>query len=287
MTMQLELTRRHKSYDGEMRYYTHASQACQGDMKFTIYLPPQALSGAPGGEKFPVVYWLSGLTCNEETFMTEGGGAQAHAKKHGLILVAPDTSPRGTGIAGEDDEYDLGSGASFYVDATQPKWSKYYRMETYLTRELRQIVESNFPVDPKRSGISGHSMGGHGALVLGLRHPDLYRSITALAPICAPSQAPWGIKAFTEYFGEDRSKWAAHDALEILKTTQVRTPVFIDQGLQDEYLATELFTDEFEKVVKSVKYPAILRRQPGYDHGYYFVSSFIADHLAFHAENLG
>lgn len=284
MAIPIEKTRSHKQFDGYTNYYSHPSKACNGTMRFTVYLPPQALQGS--GKTFPALYWLSGLTCTEETFMTEGGGAQAYAKKHGIILIAPDTSPRDTGIPGENDSYDLGSGASFYVNATEPKWSKYYQMETYVTQELRQIVEENFPVDRDRQGIMGHSMGGHGALVLGLRHPELYKSISAFAPICAPSQCPWGMKAFTEYLGEDRSNWAQYDANVLIKKANGRAPILIDQGLDDEFFATELFTDTFEATLKSVKYPAQLRRHAEYDHSYYFISTFIEDHIAFHAQHL-
>jgi S-formylglutathione hydrolase len=253
-------------------------------MKFTVYLPPQALKQGP--TKLPTLYWLSGLTCTEETFMTEGGAAQAYAKKHGIILVAPDTSPRDTGIPGEDDSYDLGSGASFYVNATEPKWSKHYQMESYVTQELRKIIEENFPADSTRRGIMGHSMGGHGALVLGLRHPELYRSISAFAPICAPSKCPWGTKAFTEYLGDDSSRWAQYDANELIKNTKSKAPILIDQGLNDEFLPTELFTDEFEKTIKGVSAQVQLRRHAEYDHSYYFISTFIEDHIAFHANCL-
>jgi S-formylglutathione hydrolase len=284
----IEQTRSHKNFEGLTRYYTHESRSCQAPMKFTVYVPPQAL--APGAVKLPALYWLSGLTCTEETFMAEGGAPQAYAKKHGVILVAPDTSPRATGIPGEDDSYDLGSGASFYVDATSPKWAKHYQMESYVTAELRAVVEASFPVDPARRGITGHSMGGHGALTLGLRHPELYASISAFSPICAPSRCPWGIKAFTEYLGADRAAWAAHDANELLKQAKSRSkslaPILIDQGLDDEYLATELFTDEFERTVRETGAPVTLRRHAGYDHGYYFISTFIEDQIAFHAKTL-
>lgn len=284
MDSSLELTRSHKQFDGTVYYYSHPSKSCQGPMKFTIYLPPQALGSDL--KKFPVLYWLSGLTCTEETFMAEGGAPQAFAKKYGIILVAPDTSPRNTGIVGEKESYDLGSGASFYLDATEPKWAKHYQMETYITNELREIVEKNFPVDPSRQGIFGHSMGGHGALVLGLRHPEIFKSISAFAPICAPSKCPWGVKAFTEYLGPDRKKWAEYDASELLKTAKGRAPILIDQGLADEFFATELFTDVFEKTFEEFKYPVTLRRHPEYDHSYYFISTFVEDHLAFHAKNL-
>jgi S-formylglutathione hydrolase len=280
MNRSLEETRSHKQFGGYTHYYSHDSEVCQSKMKFTVYLPPGASS-----RRLPVVYWLSGLTCNEETFMTEGS-AQAYAKKFGIILVAPDTSPRNTGITGEDDSYDLGSGAGFYVDASEKKWSKYYKMDSYVTQELRNIVEGNFPVDRERQGIMGHSMGGHGALVLGLRNPELYQSISAFAPICVPSKSPWGLKAFSEYLGADRSRWAEYDANELLKKAKAKTRILIDQGSEDEYLQEQLLTDEFEQTVKSLGYPATIRRQAGYDHSYYFISTFIEDHLAFHAEIL-
>jgi S-formylglutathione hydrolase len=285
MPTPIEKFRSHKQFDGYTNYYSHDSRSCHSTMKFAVYLPPEALESE--GKKFPVLYWLSGLTCTEETFMAEGGAPQAFAKKYGVILVAPDTSPRSTGIPGEDDSYDLGSGASFYVNATQPKWAKFYQMETYVTHELREIAEKNFPVDPKRQGIMGHSMGGHGALVLGLRHPEIYRSISAFAPICAPSKCPWGIKAFTEYLGEDRKKWAEYDANELVRRAKGKAPILIDQGLNDEYLKTELFTGLFEESVKGTGYPAQIRRHAEYDHSYYFISTFIGEHIAFHAKNFG
>jgi S-formylglutathione hydrolase len=249
-------------------------------MNFADYLPPQAKT-----KKLPVLYYLSGLTCSEEIFMTEAQ-AQAYAKKHELIIVVPDSSPRNTGIEGEDDAYDLGSGASFYLNATTTKWKKHYQMDSYVTKELKAIVEKEFPVDASRSGIFGHSMGGHGALVLGLRNPELYRSISAFAPICIPSKAPWGIKAFSEYLGTDQSAWAEYDANALIKNAKTKTPILIDQGLDDEFLSTELFTDEFENTVKTKDYPATFRRHAGYDHSYFFISTFMDDHLAFHAKNL-
>jgi S-formylglutathione hydrolase len=278
MANNLELTESHKHFGGYTNTYSHFSETCQSKMNFSAYIPPEAET-----RKLPVLYWLSGLTCSEQIFITEAS-AQAHARKHGLILVIPDTSPRGTGIAGEDDSYDLGSGAGFYVDATEPKWSKHYQMYSYITRELRLLVEDKLPIDRARRGIFGHSMGGHGALVLGLRNPDLYQSISAFAPICAPSKAPWGIKAFSEYLG--KTGWANYDAHELIMKVKTRTPILIDQGLEDEFLATELFTDEFEKAAQMAGYPATIRRHAGYDHSYFFISSFIEEHLAFHTNLL-
>ncbi len=276
----LELTRSHKQFDGYTRFYTHQSETCRAPMKFSAYLPPESEK-----RKLPVLYWLSGLTCSEEIFMTEAH-AQAMAKKYGVILVVPDTSPRDTGIPGEDDRYDLGSGAGFYVDATESKWSKHYQMDSYVTKELRELAESVLPIDSSKRGIFGHSMGGHGALVLGLRNPELYRSISAFAPICAPSNAPWGELAFTEYLGNDPSQWAQYDASFLIQKAQIKTPILIDQGLDDEFLAEQLGTDQFEKILSTINYPVTLRRQAGYDHSYYFISTFIEDHIKFHAELL-
>ena len=280
----LETTRSHKQFGGHTRYFRHDSKLCNAPMNFAAYLPPEAEEGR--GRRLPVLYWLSGLTCTEEIFMTEAQ-AQGLAMEHGMILVAPDTSPRNTGIPGEDERYDLGSGAGFYVDATEPKWSRHYRMYSYVTEELRQLVERELPIDPGRRGIFGHSMGGHGALVLGLRNPELYRSISAFAPICAPSRAPWGIRAFTAYLGEDRGAWADYDAEALLGRSRARTPILIDQGLDDEFLEEQLLTKAFERTARSLDYPATIRFQPGYDHSYFFVSTFMKDHLAFHAKHLG
>lgn len=280
MKNNFEKTRSHKQFDGYSNYYSHYSELCNSKMNFAAYLPPQATH-----RKLPVLYWLSGLTCTEEIFMTEAQ-AQALAKKHEMIIVVPDTSPRNTGIEGENDSYDLGSGAGFYVDATEIKWSRHYQMYSYVTQELRHLVEDQLPILPERRGIFGHSMGGHGALVLGLRNPELYRSISAFAPICIPSKSPWGIKAFSEYLGQDKSKWSAYDANELIKKTKNKTPILIDQGSEDEYLVEELLTDEFEKTVRNCNYPAHIRRQDGYDHSYFFISTFMDDHLAFHAQHL-
>jgi len=278
--MKLETTESHKQFDGQVTFFTHHSETCNGPMRFAAFVPPQAKL-----RKLPVLYWLSGLTCTPEIFMTEAQ-AQAHAKKHELIIVVPDTSPRNTGIAGEDERYDLGSGAGFYVDATEPKWTRHYRMDSYVTRELRAIVEEHLPVDRSRRSISGHSMGGHGALALGLRNPDLYRSISAFAPICAPSKSHWGIQAFSEYLGSDQTCWAEYDAEALIGKSATRTPILIDQGLDDEFLKDQLFIDDFERTLKSVDYPATVRRHLGYDHSYFFISTFMDEHIAFHANHL-
>ncbi len=276
----MQKTKSYKQFDGYTNYYSHESKVTGTKMNFAAYLPPGA-----EGKKLPVLYWLSGLTCTEENFITKAF-AQIFAKKFGIVVVAPDTSPRGAGVAGEDDSYDLGSGAGFYVDATNGAWAKNYKMYSYVTQELRELVEKNLPVDGKRSGISGHSMGGHGALVLGLRNPELYKSISAFAPICAPSKAPWGQKAFTAYLGERQHPWAQYDATELVHASRSHTPILIDQGLDDEFLKEQLMTDVFEKACKDTGYPALIRRRAGYDHSYFFISTFIEEHFAFHAEIL-
>ena len=276
----MEKTKSYKQFDGYTNYYSHASVATGGKMNFAAYIPPQAQE-----KKVPVLYWLSGLTCTEENFITKAY-AQIFAKKFGMVVIAPDTSPRGAGVPGEDESYDLGTGAGFYVDATKGPWSKNYKMYTYVTQELRQLVEKELPVDGTRSGIFGHSMGGHGALVLGLRNPGIYRSISAFAPICAPMLAPWGRKAFTTYLGENQQEWAQYDASELVQTAKAKTPILIDQGLDDEFLKEQLLTDELEKNCRHFDYPAKIRKHDGYDHSYFFISTFIEEHFAFHAEIL-
>ena len=280
MHTSLELTKSHKQFNGYNRYFSHFSEVCQSQMNFAVFLPPAAEK-----KKLPVLYYLSGLTCSEEIFMTEAQ-AQAHAAKHELIIVVPDTSPRNTGIVGEADSYDIGSGAGFFINATTPKWSKHFQMDAYVTQELRILLEENLPVDTDRRGIFGHSMGGHGALTLGLRNPDFYQSISAFAPICAPSKGPWGVKAFTEYLGSDESAWKKYDACELLKSATRKTPILIDQGSDDEFLDNELFFEAFAAIAEEIQYPAKCRFQPGYDHSYFFISTFIEEHLAFHAKIL-
>ena len=253
-------------------------------MRFSVYLPPQALTG----ERVPALIFLAGLTCSEETFMTKAG-AQRRASELGVALIAPDTSPRGAGIAGETDAWDFGLAASFYLDATQSPWATRYRMETYLTQELVPMLGEHLPIDTSRLGLSGHSMGGHGALTLALRHAGLFKSLSAFAPICAPAQCPWGQKAFTGYLGTDQNAWLPHDATALMhlqKHAPYRDGILIDQGLADKFLESQLHPDLFEAACQSVGQPLTLRRHAGYDHGYYFISTFINDHLNHHARIL-
>jgi S-formylglutathione hydrolase len=264
-------------FGGKVGFYKHQSTACNGEMKFAVYLPPQAAS-----RPLPVLYFLSGLTCTEENFMVKAG-AQQFAAAHGLILVATDTSPRGAGIAGEADDWDFGTGAGFYVDATQKPWSAHYRMYSYVTAELPALIAEHFPVQPDRQGIFGHSMGGHGALVCALRNPDRYRSVSAFAPIAAPMQCPWGQKAFTGYLGSDPQVWRAYDASELVLDQQLTTPILIDQGTADSFLEKQLLPERFEQACARVNQPLTLRMQAGYDHSYYFIATFIADHIRHHA----
>jgi S-formylglutathione hydrolase len=278
--MTLQRLRRHRSFGGWQEVWRHASRCTGTAMEFAIYLPPQAETGL-----CPMLTWLSGLTCSWAN-ATEKAGAQAHAAAHGLILVFPDTSPRGTDLPGEHDAYDFGSGAGFYLDATVAPWSSHYRMYTYVTEELPEVLAVHFPVDLKRQGIFGHSMGGHGALTIALRNPGRFRSLSAFAPIVAPSQVPWGEKAFRGYLGEDRSAWAGHDACALVGGSGWRAPVLIDQGEADEFLATQLQPERFEAACAAAGVPLTLRRHPGYDHSYYFISTFMADHIAHHAAAL-
>lgn len=286
MTLQaLDLLSAHACFGGAQRVYQHASREIGLPMKFSVYLPPQALQGA----KRPVLVYLAGLTCNEDTFMTKAG-AQRLAAELGLVLVAPDTSPRGAQVPGEADAWDFGVAAGFYLDATQAPWATHWRMESYLTRELLPLLGAHLPVDLERVGIFGHSMGGHGALTLALRHPGVFKSVSAFAPIAAPSQCPWGKKAFSGYLGKDESAWLAHDA-SALMAAQTTPPypggILIDQGLADKFLLeNQLLPEVFEAACAQVGQPLTLRRQPGYDHGYYFIQTFMEDHLAHHAQAL-
>ncbi|EHK64043.1 S-formylglutathione hydrolase, partial [Achromobacter arsenitoxydans] len=269
---------------GSQRYYRHESAEIGLPMRFSVYVPAQAEHGP-----VPVLFYLAGLTCTEETFMIKAG-AQRVAAELGVMLVAPDTSPRGAGVPGEDESWDLGTGAGFYLDAATPVWRDHYRMYSYVTQELHGIVTgSDLPGDASRTGIFGHSMGGHGALVLALRNPGKFRSVSAFAPIAAPSQCPWGKKAFGAYLGDDTSDWAAWDASALMRGLKRPFPggILIDQGDADQFLAEQLYPEVFEAACAAADQPLVLRRQPGYDHGYYFISTFVEDHIRFHVERLG
>ena len=269
----------HASFGGRQEVWQHASRSTGTDMKLGVYLPPAALAG----EKCPVLYWLSGLTCTEQNFITKAG-AQQFAAQHGLIVVAPDTSPRGEGVA-NDAAYDLGQGAGFYLNATEEPWAPHFRMEDYVVDELPALIEQHFPASAAR-GIFGHSMGGHGALTLALRHPGKYRSVSAFSPIVAPSQVPWGQKALKAYLGDDLAAWQAHDAVALIASVTERLPLLVDQGDADEFLAEHLKPELLQAACDKAGHPLTLRMQPGYDHSYYFIASFMGDHVAHHAKAL-
>ncbi|SDM42168.1 S-formylglutathione hydrolase [Oryzisolibacter propanilivorax] len=284
MTPPLELLSTHACFGGEQRFYRQDSVEIGLPMRLAVYLPPRALAGTP----VPALLYLAGLTCTEETFPTKAG-AQRLAAELGLALVAPDTSPRGADVPGEADAWDFGVGAGFYLDATQAPWKPHWRMESWLIAELLPLLAQQLPIDGQRLGLFGHSMGGHGALSLALRHPGRFQSLSAFAPICAPTRCPWGEKAFTGYLGADRATWSAHDATELM-SAQASAPypggILIDQGLDDKFLAEQLHPHLFEAACETAGQPLTLRRHAGYDHGYYFVQSFIDDHLRHHARQL-
>ena len=273
----------HACFGGVQGFYQHESTETGTPMKFGVFRPPPARSGP-----VPVLFFLAGLTCNEETFAMKAG-AQRLAAEHGLMLVTPDTSPRGSAIAeiaGADAAWDFGVGAGFYLDATEAPWNQHWRMGSYVSRELRTLVLQHFEARDDRVGIFGHSMGGHGALTLALNNPGLYQSVSALAPIAAPMQCPWGVKAFTVYLGEDRLAWARHDATELVKAGARVPPLLIDQGLADKFLAEQLHPHLFEAACLAAGQPLTLRRHEGYDHGYYFIATLMGDHIAHHASHL-
>ncbi len=277
MTKGLETLSEQKCFGGTQGFYSHESLSTGTNMRFAVYVPPQAEKA-----EVPVLYYLAGLTCTEET-ATIKAGAQAHASRHGLILVMPDTSPRGAGVEGEDDDWDFGTGAGFYLDATRAPWATSYRMYSYVTKELPTLINASFPARAGATGIFGHSMGGHGALTIALKNPNVYRSVSAFAPICAPTEVPWGRKAFSGYLGEDRSSWAAHDACELVRRGPYPQRILIDQGTEDQFLAEQLRPELFEQACNSVGQSLQLRMQQGYDHSYYFIQSFMGDHVAHHA----
>jgi S-formylglutathione hydrolase len=276
----LTLISEHGCFGGVQRFYKHDSREVRGPMKFSAYLPPQARAG-----KVPVLYYLSGLTCTEETFAVKAH-AQQTAAELGLMLIAPDTSPREPRLPGDAASWDFGYSAGFYVDATEAPWSQYYRMYSYVTRELPELIAAELPVRPEASGIFGHSMGGHGALVCALRNPEKYKSVSAFAPIAAPMQCPWGKKAFGNYLGANTDSWREYDASELVARRAFQGPILIDQGTADQFLVEQLLPEKFSAAAAKSGQSLNLRMQPGYDHGYYFIQSFMADHLRHHAAQL-
>jgi S-formylglutathione hydrolase len=269
-----------KEFGGQLKRYTHYSTSCACDMTFSIYLPPIAAT-----QDVPVVYWLSGLTCTDDNVRTKAG-AQRYASELGIALVMPDTSPRGDTVADESDRYDLGKGAGFYVNATQSPWSEHYQMFDYINSELPKLIESNFPVIAGLKSISGHSMGGHGALISALKNPGAYRSVSAFSPICHPIACPWGEGCLGTYIGEDKALWNAWDATELILEGAQKIDILIDQGLGDNFLADQLFPQDLQAACDTKGFNLNLRMQEGYDHSYHFIASFIGEHLAYHADAL-
>jgi len=280
MSASPNLVSEHTCFGGTVGFYSHHSSACNSKMKFAVYLPPQAKS-----KSVPVLYFLSGLTCTEENFMVKAG-AQQFAAKYGIMLVVPDTSPRHTGIPGEDEEWDFGTGAGFYVDATVEPWKSHYQMYSYVVDELPSIIAEHFPAIPEKQSIFGHSMGGHGALICALKNPKRYLSVSAFAPIVAPMRCPWGQKAFTNYLGSDPETWRAYDASELVLTAQYNRPILIDQGMEDKFLSNQLLPELFEEACAKVGQTLSLRMQAGYDHSYYFIATFMEDHIRHHSAAL-
>lgn len=276
----MKLIEQIKESGGWLNRYQHESQTCQCTMTFSVYLPPAAAT-----QKVPTVYWLSGLTCTDDNARTKAG-AQRYAAELGIALVFPDTSPRGDAVPDEPDRYDLGKGAGFYVNATEAPWSTHYQMYDYVTSELPALVEANLPLLPGIKSISGHSMGGHGAIICALKEDGAYRSVSAFAPICHPSIAPWGEGCFSTYLGDDRQTWSAYDATELVKSGSALIPVLINQGTDDEFLAEQLFPQDLQAAYEARGGNITLRMRPGYDHSYHFIASFIGEHLAYHAKAL-
>ncbi|EKT63019.1 S-formylglutathione hydrolase [Providencia burhodogranariea] len=274
----MERIERHACFGGWQDVYQHHSKVLGCSMKFAAYLPPET-----DNKTYPVIYWLSGLTCNEQNFINKSG-AQQFAAEHGVILIAPDTSPRGEQVA-DDDAYDLGQGAGFYINALMAPWSRHYNMYDYIVSELPALVEANLPANGKRA-ICGHSMGGHGALMIGLRNPERYTSLSAFAPIIAPSQVPWGQKAFMSYLGEDKSLWSRYDTVNLLNELETTPPMLVDVGTDDPFFQEQLQPELLDEVCRRKQHDYTLNLREGYDHSYYFIASFIGDHIAFHAQHL-
>jgi S-formylglutathione hydrolase len=280
--MMLTTISEHKCFAGVQGIYSHVSTVTSCTMRFAVFMPPQAPT-----QKVPVLYWLSGLTCTEENFIAKAG-AQRVAAELGLAIVVCDTSPRGSAVPDVKESYDFGIGAGFYVDALLPVWRDNFRMYSYVTQDLPELIAANFAIDCTRSGIFGHSMGGHGALVIALRNPDFFKSVSAFAPICSPATVPWGEKAFTGYLGDDHKSWQDYDAVSLIKARGWTGPeILIDQGNKDQFLEQQLKPDLFLTAANEAGVKVNLRLQEGYDHSYYFISTFIADHLRLHAKNLG
>ncbi|MDB5396803.1 MAG: fghA [Rhodospirillales bacterium] len=278
--MEIETRSTHRCFGGTIGFYTHRSTATGTDMRFAVFVPPHS-----DGQKLPALYYLAGLTCTEETFMIKAG-AQRLAVEYGLILVACDTSPRGAGIADEEAAWDFGTGAGFYVDATQEPWSRHYRMSTYVNDELPALVEAHFPAVPGLRGIFGHSMGGHGALVSALKFPRRWQSVSAFSPIANPVAVPWGQKAFSNYLGPDRASWASWDASLLMRARPFPGRILIDQGTEDQFLDGQLHPEALERAAAVSGQDLLIRRQEGYDHSYWFIQTFVADHIAHHADQL-
>ena len=279
--MSVEKLSANQSFGGQQLRCKHQSDVLNCEMTFSIYLPPQAEQGS-----VPVLYWLSGLTCTDENFVQKAG-AQQYAAEHGVAIVCPDTSPRGDDVADDSEgAYDMGLGAGFYVDATQQPWAQHYQMYSYVVDELPALIHAEFPIDKQRQAISGHSMGGHGALTIALRNSERFRSVSAFAPICSPLNCPWGEKALSHYLGDDRQHWAQYDAVELVKQCQTHLPVLVDQGQADNFLAEQLKTELLIDAAKKADWAMQIRMQPAYDHSYFFIATFIGEHIAFHARAL-
>ncbi|MBL4827403.1 MAG: S-formylglutathione hydrolase [Spongiibacteraceae bacterium] len=279
--MSLQEIASNQCFDGQQLQYTHQSQSLNCSMRFSIFLPPQAKE-----KKVPVLYWLSGLTCSDENFVQKAG-AQQYASRYGVAIVAPDTSPRGDDVPDDPEAaYDFGLGAGFYVDATQEPWAKHYQMYHYITQELPSLITSHFSVDGGRVGIFGHSMGGHGALTIALKNPDKYKSASAFSPICSPIQCPWGQKALGNYLGNDVENWKAYDTTELIAQCNKKLPILVDQGSADQFLQEQLKPELLTQACEASNYPLELRIKNGYDHSYFFIASFMEDHIRFHCEHI-